>query len=275
MPDQNQLNVIPFLLPLLTAGLGILVGIILEKFKNRTVYLQYKMNVFRLAISAEHNVWGNIQVNYNGRETKHLSLITYEVKNNSNIDLEKVQVDFWIDRSSQMLAHRANYVETGNAVPLEEKYLQTYNETLNLYGEDTRRKEADPNHQTPVWLFDRGRSMLENKVFMLPVFNKNTSVMFQILAENFVGEVPQLSISILHKACKLIEAEEDEAVRKRRNKYVGWLWISLVAIFTFCVQVKVKGASGVVVWTAVSIFLLLYVALGIYYLARLIRRIWR
>ena len=122
MPDQTSTSLPPGLIPILTAVLGFIAAVILERFKNRTVLLKFKRNIFQLATATQNSYWGNIEIVYNDRKTKHLSLITIEIKNDSNIDLENVNIDFWVNENSQILAYQGNYNENGNSILLEEKY---------------------------------------------------------------------------------------------------------------------------------------------------------
>ena len=179
-----QIVLVPWLITTIAAVLAFLSDLLLERFKNRIVRLKFKKNVFQLATAIQNNFLGNIEVLYNNRKTNHLSLITVEVRNDSNTDLEKVKIDFWVDNTSQMLAHQANYVKSGNSILLEDTYLQEFTNVLQLNTEDSRLKEVNPNHETPG-LTQRLNWILANKSFNLPVFNRDTSVKFQILVEIF------------------------------------------------------------------------------------------
>ncbi|HEV8081383.1 MAG TPA: hypothetical protein VGP43_11755 [Chitinophagaceae bacterium] len=273
MPDHTQTTFYPWLIPVIAAGLGFVAAILLEKFRNRIVLLKFSKNIFQLATSTQHNFWGNIEVLYNNRKTNHLSLITVEIKNDSNRDLENVKVDFWVDESSQMLAHQGNYIESGNFIPYDENYQKELSKVIELY-DDMKLEQMDFKDETPELAYRR-RSLLANKKFNLPVLNRNTSVKFQILAENFEGEIPTLSLSVLHKSCKLVREEDEIEIKKKRDKYVGIIWLILLFISIAIFQSKFHNIPYIIIWTGVFSFLLLYFALGIYHFIKFITKIWR
>jgi len=269
-----QIILPPWLITIITAVLAFLSGLLLERFKNRIVHLKFKKSVFQLATAIQNNYWGNIEVLYNNRKTNHLSLITVEIRNDSNTDLEKVKIDFWVDNESQMLAHQANYVESGNSILFEENYQQEFSSVLELNSEDLRLKEANPNHETSG-LTQRVNWILANKSFNLPVFNRDTSVKFQILVENFQGQVPKLIVSVLHKSCKLVEEVNESEITNTKNKIVGTIWILLAFVATTTIYWKFQNNPYAIIWTGISTLIALYIALSIYYFIKLIKRILR
>lgn len=274
MPEQPQTIFTPWVITLIAALLGFLTAVLMERFKNRIILLKYRKNTFQLATAIQNNFWGNIEVLYNNRKTNHLSLLTVEIKNDSNIDLENVNVDFWVDYDSQILTHQANYVESGNLISLEKDYLIEFNKVVEMNDEDQKLKLVNPNHQTSG-LAQRIDWILKNKKLNLPVFNRNTSVKFQILVENFQGKVPLLSLSILHKACKLIPELEEIEITKTRNKYVAWMWLLLSFLTTALIYLKFKNYPYAIVWAGILNILTLYIAFGFYQLLKLIIRLWR
>jgi len=273
MPDQTSTALPPWLTPILTATLGFIAAIIIERFKNRTVLLKSKRNVFQLATATKNSFWGDIEVLYNDRKTNHLSLITIEIKNDSNIDLENVNVDFWVDENSQMLAYQGNYNENGNSILLEEKYAKEFGDVIKLNKEDMRLKEENPTHETSPDLRLSLRYILANKTLNLPVFNRNTSIKIQLLCENFIGQVPKLSVSILHKSCKVVQEEDEVEAKLKRDRYAGILWFILYGIVVAYVYSKYSNQPIAVIWTGILAIVSLYAALGIYEILRRLKRL--
>jgi len=274
LPEQSQTMFPPWLIPIITAVLGFVIAVFIEKFKNRTVLLKYRKNIFQLATSIQNAYWGNIEVLYNNRKTNHISHITVEIKNDSNLDLENVTVDFWVDPDSQMLSHQSNYVENGNFIDLERNYKKEFNDVIELNDEDQKSKVLDPNHLT-LGLQERINWVLKNKKFFLPVFNRKTTVKFQLLVENFNGKIPSLSQSILHKSCKLIQEVEEDQIIKTRNKYVGWIWLLLSTLTTIIIYIKFKNNEYAIIWSGALSFLSLYIAFMLFQLAKAIKRFSR
>ncbi len=175
----------PTLALIVTGLISVAIGIYLEKFKTRLTLLKYRVFFHPLATATKHSYWGNISVTYNDRETNHLSFVTIDIVNDSNTDLQDVNIDIWVDPDSQILGQSGNYVETGNAILLEQKHYNHFQQVFRRYEEDEQLKQADPNHVRPTQLQNEIDWILTNKKFNLPIFNRNTSVRLNILTENF------------------------------------------------------------------------------------------
>jgi len=274
MPDNSQFIFPPWLIPAITGVIGFISAIILERFKNRVVFLKFKRNIFQVATTTNHRFWGKIEVLYNNRKSNHLSLITIEIKNDSNIDLENVNVDLWIDETSQILAHQANYIESGNLIRLEEKFESQFNEVLKLNDADTLMKENSPEHQTSVELLNKVQFITSNLKLNLPVFNRNTSITIQVLAENFKSKIPFLSLGILHKSCKLIPDEGEIERERKQNRGTAIIWLILFGVGIGIIYWKFRNHPLAVIWTGILGFFSLYIAIGLYQLIRSIKKVW-
>ena len=156
---------------------------------------------------------------------------------------------------------------------LEEKYAKEFDKVIKLNKEDIRLKEENPNHETSQDLHYSLRYILGNRTLNLPVFNRNTSVKTQFLCENFVGLVPNLSFSILHKSCKVVPEEDEFEVKLRRDRYAGIIWLLLYGITVAFIYSKYSNHPNAVIWTGILAVISLYIALGVYELFRRLKRI--
>lgn len=203
---------IPFVL---TGFISLVIGIYIEKFKSRVTYLKYRLFFNPLATSTQDSFWGNITVLYNGRRTNHLSFGTIEISNDSNSDLQDVNIDVWVDSNSKILGQNGHYEQTGNAIFLEKKHEDYIQSILHKIENEEAIKSKNSNYMTPTYLQNEINWVYTNRKFQLPIFNRKTSIKLNILTENLQGFKPIITTSILHKSVKLIE-QNDKSQEDRK-----------------------------------------------------------
>lgn len=273
MPGQiNQTP--PWIIPVITAFLGYFVAILIERFKNRKVILKWKREILPLAKATQHSVWGNIEVRHNNRLTNQLSFVTYEVRNDSNIDLENVNVNFWCDSESQFLNYQANYIQSGDLIKHESEYAKEFDEVIRLNKEYENSLKFNPDLLMSEELKGKLIYILSNVQFTLPVLNRQTSVRFRFLAENFKGDIPQISMSPLHKSCDVAIEENDSERKNKENRYAGLIWLILLITSVSIIYFKYQ-TSVAVIWTGVLSLITLYLSIGIYRVLILIKKLCR
>jgi hypothetical protein len=113
----------PTITLLITTSISILVGVYLEKFKSKLIFLKYTISFSQLGTSIQDSYWGNIEVTYNGTLTKYLNFVTITLINDSSNDVPKdIYLDIWVNPQAQILGFSGNYNEIGNAISLETNY---------------------------------------------------------------------------------------------------------------------------------------------------------
>lgn len=271
MPEYMENLLPPTLSLLVTALVSVIIGIYLEKFKSRLTLLKYRLFFHPIATSTQNDYWGNIAVFYNGRQTNHLTFATIEVINDSNIGLQDVNVDIWVDTNSQILGNTGFYKELGNIILLEQRYYDYFMQVLERNNEDLQFKEQDPDHITPTHLLNEIKWVLANKKFHLPIFNRHSSITLNLLIENFQGSKPETRISVLHKSVKLIEQEEKAAEDKKLGiNMVIWGLIVFV-ISVWLVQRKYSDSTTPLVIVGIIGVLYLFIGFLIYRLIKFIK----
>jgi hypothetical protein len=273
-PDYFQ-KLIPATISLIVTGLAsVLIGIYFEKFRNKTVFLKYKLFIQPLATTSKNDHWGEISVLHNQRVVNHLSFFTATVKNDSNHDIENLNLDTWVDIDSQFLAIKGNYDETGNLISHEDSYQKRLNDVLTRNEADMATALKIPAHQTPVQLLDDIRWVMTNKKFHLPVLNRRTSLTFNFLIENMKGLQPQFRISILHKSVKLILEEDEEIERKRTLAWMLGLGVVVFAIGFSILMDRYTSSKTALILCAILGLTYSLIGLGLYQLGRFFRRLF-
>lgn len=195
---------------LIFSGLiGIVVGIVIEKFKWRVVLFKRRINFFPVGTSTESETWGKIEVTHDGRITKHLNLVTLEIENDSSKNFTNMFLDVWVEENNQILSFVAHYSE-GKAIELDKEYQKFYESVVKSLTEDEEKRKISPTHIKDLQLAKNISYAQMNKKFSIPVFNKKTLLKFNFLVENYIGEQPKIYAVILHEGMKLVDAKDKE-----------------------------------------------------------------
>ena len=260
----------PTIALLITAFISVIIGIYLEKFKARLVQLKYRLFFNPLGTTIQNEFWGNIEVHYKGRQTNHLSFVTVDLSNDSNIDLENVNVDAWVDQDSQILGHNGFYEESGNSILLEQGYYAYFMQVIHRNQNDLEA-QIDPDHITPTQLTNEINWVLTNKKFHLPIFNRHTSIRLNLLTENFKGKEPLVRISVLHKSVKLV-TQADKSAEDKKLGINMIIWGLLIFILgTWLVQKRYSDSTTPLIIVGILGVLYLVFGLLVYKLIKFIK----
>jgi len=258
-------------IPILTGILGLVGGVIIEKFKERNVSFLRKITHFHMGTTSQSPQWGRIEVLHQGRVTNHLSFVTVEFSNKSSKNFVDVFVDVWVDPNNQILGFTGNYKETRIAIHEEESYTETVSAILQEREGFMQARQMNPDITEPANLSQNVIWALTNKVFHLPVFNRNTSVTITLLVENFNGQTPVLSANVNHVGVKVIDQEDKDTENLRVFKgLAGWSVIIYLIFFFF--MFRNYGYTNSLILA--SIFCISYNVLGafLYFFFRYLRK---
>lgn len=272
--DPNYFDkFIPATISLIVTGLAsVVIGIYFEKFRNKLTFLKYKIFFQPLATTSQTDYWGDIAVFHEKRIVKHLSFVTVEIKNDTNHDIENINVDTWVDSESRFLAVRGNYNETGNSILLDQVYFNYYTDVLHRNLQDMEIAKGNPKHETSPQLMNEIQFVMSNKKFHLPVFNRNTSITLHFLIENFNGLKPNVAISVLHKSVKLLLEVDKEVERKRTTAWMLSIGLVIFAVgFSLLLNHYTASTIPLILCAALGLSYSL-VGLGLYQLGRFIKR---
>lgn len=231
-------DIVPTTISLIITGLvSVIIGIYLEKFKNRLTFIKYNILFQPLATSNQNEYWGNIDVYYNGLKTNHLNFMTLILENDSNKDFQNIFVDIWVDKNSFIKGQNGFYVDSGKSIPLETSHYKRLVEVVEQNKIDILKREGNPDHITPVNLQNDINYFQTNSKFYLPVFNRKSEIKFNILAENDNGQQPIIGIDIKHKGLKLIKEndkyDEDKKLGLGMITYGLTVFVLITAILLY------------------------------------------
>jgi len=256
-------EIAPTTISLIFTGLvSLAIGIYLEKFINRLTFIKYNFLFQPLATSNQNEYWGNIEVYYNGLKTNHLNFITAVLNNDSNTDFQDIFLDIWVDKDSFIKGQNGYYVDSGKTIPLEQNHYDRLVEVVNRNREDIEQRNQDPNYTTPIQLQNDIEYFQTNSKFYLPVFNRDSEIRFNILAENNNGKQPIIGIDIKHKGLKLIR--ENEKYDEEKKLGVGMLIYGTIIFIMTAVFLSINFLNALKPLLILGIVGVLNLVLGLF-----------
>jgi len=265
---------IPTTISLIITGFASLViGVYLEKFKNRTSILTRKITSQPIAYSSKDEYWGHISVYYNDYEAKNLNFFTIEIYNNSSRDLADIVIDLKVDNDSMILATNGYLDFSNSPLLLTNDYFQYYVEVSKRNQEEEARiKRGEIKSKDPT-LANELKYVTTLKKYIVPVFNRQTKATFNVLVENFKGIYPTVTADIIQKSIKLVNYE-NEAQKEKRTMHFG-IGIGLV-IFAIAIGILLytyDNSRPAIIWTTVFAMTSSVIGLAIYQIGRYIKRL--
>lgn len=273
--DPNYFDeFIPATISLIVTGLvSIIIGIYFEKFRNKLTFLKYKIFFQPLATTSQNDYWGEIAVSHNKRTVNHLSFVTVGIQNDSNRDIENLNIDLWVDNQSQFLGVSGFYNESKNAILLEQVYFNYYTDVLKRNLVDTEEAKTNQDHITSPQLTNEIQYVQSNKKFYLPVFNRHSSITLHLLIENFKGLNPFVTVSILHKSVKLILETDKETEKKQTTIWMLSIGLIIFAIGFILLLKYNSSATTPIILCAILGLTYSLIGLGIYQLGQYVKRL--
>ncbi len=264
---------IPTVASLIATGLiSVIIGVYLEKFKNRLKIIKYEILNQPIATSSQSDYWGDIKVSHNGRDIKHLSVLTFQIQNTSNQDLENINADLSVDANSQILGQSGFYNGSNTAILIENEHFNYFNNVLHRNQQDLQEQERNPEHITPPQLKAEIDWVLKNKKFHLPVFNRKNEATFNLLVENFNGQIPIGYINIVHKSIRLERKEDSNTETGKTIVYMLIFGIIIYGISYFILFREFTEAKIPLIITLILGLIYSVLGLGAYRFFQFIRR---
>ncbi len=229
--DSDIINkLIPPTISLIVTSLfGLLVGIFVEKFKNRLRIITYDIYTRNLKPNLSKNLSGNLKITLNERVIDSLRTAYVEFENKNNIDLENVVIKFNINQGAVFQGSEGYLGESLSWLNWTDNHNNYFQKVLNDYnslpiGENGMRKIPDD-------LQNQINYVNQNQEYIIPVFNRKEKAHFNFVFEDpFDGTSANLFTTIVHKSVKLERKMDDEKAEKRN------LW-SAIAIGTTLVAI--------------------------------------
>lgn len=162
------------------------------RFRTRTAVLRYEVSSFRVGTSQE-DLFGKLQVIYNGKEVNNLHFLDFNIVNESSRDLENLILNF---RSrSECAIHIAHGMVENSANPLQ--FAEPYVGAAGALNQIAKLDSASPEHTTLV------RTCMTTRDFSIPVLNRYQRVMVGMTVQSLDASPPEILISCDHIGVKI------------------------------------------------------------------------
>jgi hypothetical protein len=215
MNSETINSLIPPTVSLIVTSLfGLIIGILVEKFKNRLRIITYEIYTQNLKPNLSKNLIGNLKISLNEREIDSLRSAYVEFENKNNVDLENVVIKFnvspgavfqgsegYLRNSLSWLSWTENHNNNFQRVLAEFKALPTDENGLRQIPDDLQKQINYVN---------------QHQEYLIPVFNRKETAHFNFLFEDPLdGSNAILYTSITHKSVKLERKIDDDKVAKK------------------------------------------------------------
>lgn len=194
---------------ILTAFVSFLVGLFIEKYKNKISYIKKKITHQPIATSHSDNYWGKIKVTYNNQETAYVSTTQIELLNDSNKDIENFNLLITCNDESRILVGNAHNSDSLLQLSLTDSY-QEQIEAQNIQYTDKHIE------------------------FFINTLNRKTSIVANLLLDSSVVQQPIVNVFIEKKGIKLINYQEIDVEKQGiAILMIGWITFLLVSAIIY------------------------------------------
>jgi len=202
-----------YIIPGVTFILGLLVRHLFSLWRNRIARLDYSINRVFLGASGQDQLFGRVEVHYNGTQVANLYMFTLQMQNSSNTDFTDLKMNIWCNLGSLILV--SNGRKLSSVEPLQ--FTAEYAAALQAVGEN----------QNIDQVFTR-------RVYSVPVLNRDEQVEFSCLVTNRQGTEPSLYLECdkpgLRLAPRFVKPELWWGERRDLSALVGLLVTGLMLV---------------------------------------------
>lgn len=214
--DSETINsLIPTTISLIVTSIfGLLIGIFVEKFKNKLCIITYDIYTKNLKPNLSQNFSGNLKITLNEKVIDSLRTGYVEFENKNNIDLENIVIKFNISQGAIFQGSEGYLSNSLSWLSWTDSHNDNFQNVLADYNalptDDKGIKQI-----SPVELQNRINYVNQNQEYLIPVFNRKESAHFNFVFEDPIdGTSANLITSIVHKSVKLERKIDDEKAKK-------------------------------------------------------------
>jgi len=252
METETLIKLIPPTITLIVTSLfGLLVGVLVEKFKNRFRTVEYSIRSQKIIPPLSQNLGGQLSIKLNDREINTLKVTTVEIENKNSIDLENILVRFTLSQNSWFQGNEAYLVNSFANLYWTPEYAETFNEIVRENESHVVNPETGIR-AVPQDLQNRINYVLANRDYLIPVFNRKDKALFNFLIEDPLdGTESNIFPSIVHKSVDFVRKSED-AKQKQKDLWIGVaIGIIVVAFVITLMVIKYADQKFLIIWSSV------------------------
>jgi hypothetical protein len=230
MSQETTSDIYKWLTPIITLIVGSISGVLLEKFKNRTVFLKKRVNIQLIASSSNSPDWGKINILHDGQTSNSLYAATIEIINDSSVDLDELVAEFSVNSPAFIVRDSGALTDNDVSKQLlwEANYSRQFLNVQKLNDERLLNKET----QEDKLLDNQTDFITHNRQYVVPIFNRGSKVVFNVLIDCF-QDIPQVNVAIFELGVKLITQQDADTEKKNRQAIVNIIAAILFIISAF------------------------------------------
>lgn len=271
MDKETLINLIPPTITLVfTSMVGLLVGVLIEKFKNRYRTITYNIVTQKVKPSLSENLGGQLKIHLGDREINTLKIATVTVENKSSVDFENLSISFTLGKDSWFQSNEGFLEENFSWLYWTDKFNEEYQQVVKEY--NALKPDKNGIKTTSDELQRKINYALSNRIYSIPVFNRKESAVFNFLIEDPIdGSEADIFPSIIHKSVNFKEEIEDES-KDSRDLWMGiGIGVVFVSIVVYGIIQFYPQQQSLIIWSAVIGFSYSIFGYGILYGFRKIR----
>jgi hypothetical protein len=235
---------------------GAIIGHLWTRFRRRMATLRWTAQYQPIAFATQDFGWGKVDILYNDQPVGNLHIITARVINDSQIDLQSVELHFQVDDGTFVLRSMAQLVGALDALPFAPAYAA-------MLAQASQRKLTGA--ELAVW----GR----RSDFLVPVLNRGGNVDARFLVSRSDHATPTIVLACNHLGVKVRHEPPAEQFLGVNQALAAWLGVFVGFGVTVAV---VRGnlatwTGAIAAWLAGALSIL--VGAGVVWVWRLLRRL--
>lgn len=268
-PTVNTQDLIDMLKYAGTFAIGGIVFLIKEKYTNRKAVFTKRIWGQRLAFSHQSQDWGNIQILYNEVPSNNLHIISAEIINSSNKDFAKLMFEFSVPVGCTIYRHIGQLIYDDLV-----KDLALQKDFNDKFEEVRAKRQIAIQSQQPIEnnLQNEINFVTRHRRFDIPLIKGNTKAKFHFLVEDF-DDKPYLNVSILEPGIKVTAYQDEAEVKEAKKKCTEYGGLVIFLIIAYPIYKFSNSISSAILMMIINLFIASFIALGIYYLFLLVKKV--
>jgi hypothetical protein len=251
MDNETLLKLIPPTITLIVTSIfGLIIGVLIEKFKNRYRTITYTVFSQKVKPSLSENLGGHLRISLGDREIDTLKVVTIEIDNRSSIDIENVSIKFMLSKNTWFQGNEGFLNKNFSWLYWTPNYNTYYQKVLD------DNNAAEINQETglkiiPDELQHRIDYVLSYRDYLIPVFNRREKAIFNFLIEDPIdGPEGVITPSIVHKSINFIENTNDEKKTQKDLWLAVVIGVLYVSIIISIIGYYNRSNTKLIIWSA-------------------------
>ena len=213
---------------------GAIVGHLWTRFRRRITTLRWTAQYQQMAFATQDSGWGKVDILYDDRPVRNLHVITAKVTNESQIDLQSVELRFQVNEGTFVLRSSAQLTGALNVLPFAPGYGA-------MVAEAGKRELTEA--EFALW----GR----RSNFLAPVINRGASVDVRFLVSRPDDATPAVILECNHLGVRVRHKPPAEQFWGVNQTFAAWLGL----LFGFGVVLVIVRADLATWMGAISTWL--------------------